>query len=84
MDHIGIETHDPVDDARLMWALIPRRFDGWVSATCCLAAVAGPLRRWRPHPSNPLCAGEHASPLTSANTRLTEPREIGPTLTGSP
>ena len=40
-----------------MRALISRRFDGWVSAKCCLAAVAGPPRRWRPHPSNPLCAG---------------------------
>src|SRR6266545_5196835 len=37
-----------------MWALISRRFDGWVSAKCCLAAVAGPPHRWRPHPSNPL------------------------------
>src|SRR4029434_8283264 len=45
---------DRVDDALTMRALISRRFDGWVSAKCCLAAVAGPLRRWRPHPSNPL------------------------------
>ena len=33
--------------------MISRRFDGWVSANVDLAAVAGPLRRWRPHPSNP-------------------------------
>jgi hypothetical protein len=45
-----------------------------VSAKCCLAAVARPSRRWRPHPSHPSCAGEYPSPLTSANTRLTEPR----------
>ena len=31
-----------------------RILDGWVSAKCCLAAVTGPPRRWRPHPSNPL------------------------------
>jgi hypothetical protein len=37
-----------------MRALISRRFDGWVSAKCCVVAVAGPLDRWRPHPSNPL------------------------------
>src|SRR6266496_4591954 len=51
--------------------------DGWVSANVDLAAVAGPLRRWRPHPSNPLLRrrARKPSPLTSANRRLTEPRE---------
>ena len=34
--------------------MVSRRFDGWVSANVDLAAAAGPLRRWRPHPSNPL------------------------------
>ena len=34
--------------------MVSRRFDGWVSANVALAAAAGPLRRWRPHPSNPL------------------------------
>jgi hypothetical protein len=33
---------------------VSRRFDAWVSASVGLAAAAGPLRRWRPHPSNPL------------------------------
>ena len=33
---------------------VSRRFDGCVSANVALAAVAGPPRRWRPHPSNPL------------------------------
>ena len=65
-----------VDAALTMRALVSRRFDGWVSANVDLAAVAGPLRRWRPHPSNPLCAdGLTGSPLMSANRRLTEPRE---------
>src|SRR6266498_2548732 len=60
-----------------MSALVSRRFDGWVSANVDLAAVAGPLRRWRPHPSNPLMRrrARKPSPLTSANRRLTEPRE---------
>jgi hypothetical protein len=34
--------------------MVSRRFDGWVSANVDLAAAAGPLRRWRPRPSNPL------------------------------
>jgi hypothetical protein len=34
--------------------MVSRRFDGWVSANVDLAAAAGPLDRWRPHPSNPL------------------------------
>src|SRR5437763_584716 len=34
----------------MMRALISRRFDGWVSAKCWLAAVAGPSLRWRPRP----------------------------------
>jgi hypothetical protein len=57
-------------------ALVPRRFDRWVSANVALAAVAGPLRRWRPHLRLPSCAGESPhSPLMSANRRMTEPRE---------
>ena len=47
-------TCEPIDDALTIRALISRRFDGWVSAKCCLVAVVGPPRRWRPHPSNPL------------------------------
>ena len=48
----------------------------WVSANVDLAAVARPLRRWRPHPSTPLMRRRaQPSPLTSANTRLTQPRE---------
>ena len=45
---------DCVNDALTMRARVSRRFDGWVSANVALAAVAGPLRRCRPHPSNPL------------------------------
>ena len=46
-----------------MRAPISRRFDGWVSAKCCLAAVAEPPRRWRPHPSNPLMRRRVSSSL---------------------
>jgi hypothetical protein len=38
--------------------MISRRFDGWVSANVDLAAVAGPLRRWRPTLRIYLCADE--------------------------
>jgi transposase len=50
-----------------------------VSARVAWADVPGPLRRGRPHPRIPSCAGERSRPrpLTSANTRLTEPRETG-------
>ena len=34
--------------------VVSRRFDGWVGASVGFAAASGPLRRWRPHPSNPL------------------------------
>src|SRR5580765_6013463 len=61
-----------------MRALVSRRFDGCVSANVALAAIAGPLRRWRPHPSNPPPTGSLSSSLMSANRRLTELREIGP------
>ena len=33
---------------------------------------------------SPHAPAEHRSPLTSANTRLTEPREIGSTVTRQP
>ena len=43
--------------------VVSRRFDRWVSASVDLAAVAGPLRRWRPHPSTPLMRrGERVRP----------------------
>ena len=45
------------DDGVVVSLMVSRRFDGWVSANVALAAVAGPLRRWRAHPSNPLMRG---------------------------
>ena len=47
-------THATASMSAAVTASVSRRFVGWVSAKCCLAAVAGPLDRWRPHPSNPL------------------------------
>jgi hypothetical protein len=59
-----------------MWFIttptISCRFDEWVSAECCLAALAEPLHRWRPHPSTPLMR-RRTQPrhVESANKRMT-------------
>jgi hypothetical protein len=50
--HGGLTVHG--DGERGLSLVVSRRFDGWVSANVDVAAAAGPLRRWRPHPSNPL------------------------------
>ena len=55
--------------------MVSRRFDGWVSANVGLAAAAGRCVDGAPTLRIPSCAGECPSPLMSANTRLTEPRE---------
>ena len=52
-----VKAFNPVarPDYQLFGSLmVSRRFDGWVSSNVGLAVAAGPLRRWRPHPSNPL------------------------------
>jgi len=82
-----------------MRALVSRRFDGWVSANVALAAVAGPPRRWRPHPSNPLLRRRaqwaapgglaiiQASPpaaMTRTDSSATWPEAPAQTLAASP
>ena len=64
------------DHDKVMEPQVSRTFDRWVSATVALAAVPRPLRRWRPHPRIPSCAGDPpGSPLMSANRRMTTRRE---------
>ena len=53
-----------------------------MSAKCYLAAVAEPLRRWLPHPSNPLMRRRATLALDEREYKAEEPREIGPTVTG--
>src|SRR5215831_14859944 len=79
-------TCDLAEDALTMGALISRRFDGWVSAKMLLGCCGKAAAKMAPPPleSPHAPAGSLCSPSTSANTRLTEPREIGPTVTAQP
>ena len=75
---------DPLDDAVTMRALLSRRFDGWVSAKCCLAAVAGPPRRWRPHPSNPFMRRRASLAMDEREYKADGTSRDRPTVTGEP
>ena len=71
---------DPPDDAGP--DLSPVRWVGerdMLPGRCGTAAAS-----MAPPPRLPSCAGACPSLFTSANTRLTDPREIGPTVTGQP
>jgi transposase len=48
-------TCEPFDAGLTMRALVSRRLDGWMSAKCCLAAIAGSPRMAPPPPRIPSC-----------------------------